>query len=152
MRRRTNNDMKRAGYRRGFSLIEAMVAGALLATSVVGLVSFVYVNFQMTNNSTNMTTASAAARSEIERIRLAGFANAAEGSSTDYYDSTGSYPGSATQTASSVYAVQTTVTSDLLNGTSPATGALRTVCVSVSLVSSGSVVYQTYTALASGGV
>ena len=144
--------IQRRNRRRGLSMIEVLVAGTILATSVVGLVSFGYVNFQMTSKSTNMTAASAVARSEMEQVRLEGFSNAAEGSSTDYYDGNCTYPASTTQTSSSVYSVQTSVTTDLMNGSSPAAGALRTVCVSVSLVSSGQVVYQTYTALAYEGL
>jgi uncharacterized protein (TIGR02598 family) len=146
------NTKTRTNRKSGFPLVETLVAGAILATSVVGLVSFGYVNFQMTSHSTNMTAASAAARSEIEQVRLEGFTNASEGSSTDYYDTNGSYPASASQTSASVYSAQTTVTSDLLNGSVPAPGALRQVKVIVSLVSTGQEVYRTYTYLASGGI
>jgi len=142
----------RARCRRGFSLMEVLVAGLIIATSVVGMMQFAFMDYGMTGQSTNMSAATSIGRSAIEAVRMAGFANAPEGTQTVYYDMNGDYPPATTSSSSSIYAAQTIITSDILNGSTPAPGALRTVQVKVSLISTGQVVYTTYTYLASGGV
>ena len=147
-----NIRFRKARRNSGFSLIEVLVAGLIISTSVVGMMQFAIVDFGLTSKSISMSAACTVGRSAIEAVRLAGFANAVEGTQTTYYDSNGSYPPATTSSSLSTFAAQTTIVSDLLNGSTPAPGALRTVTVTVSLISTGQVVYQTYTTLASGGV
>lgn len=133
-------------------MVEVLVAGVVLITSVVALVQFMYVNYQLTGLAQDISSAYSMARSAVEAVREQGFANAAEGTTTVYYDSLATYPPSTSQVSSSIFSCSTVIVSDSFNGASPATTALRTVTVTVTRISSGLIVYQTTTALANSGV
>ncbi len=143
---------RRARIARGFTMIEVLVAGVILATSVLGLIRFIYVDYNLTSKSGYMGAAYTCGRSAIEEAHLVGFMGATEGNTYEYYDSLGSYPPLATQASGSVYKVTTNVSTDQISLGVPQPHALRTVSVTVALISTGQTIYQTYSALASGGV
>jgi Tfp pilus assembly protein PilV len=138
--------------RRGVTMVEVLVAGVVLITSVVALVQFMYVNYSLTGKAEDISAAYSMARSAVENVHQQGFSNAAEGTTTVYYDGSATYPPSTSQVATSVYSCQTSIVSDSFNGANPATTALRTVTVTVTRISSGLILYQTTTALANQGI
>ncbi len=140
------------GITHGITMVEVLVAGLVLATSVVALVQFMYVNFQLTGKAQDISSGYSMARSAVESVREQGFTNAAEGNTTVYYDGNATYPPSTSKASGSVYSCLTNVTSDTFSGASPATTALRTVTVTVTRISTSQVVYTTTTALANLGV
>ena len=94
------------------------------------------------------------ARQATEQIRQTGFTNTPEGSTSAYYNlSEVSVSAAAT---SARYEVVSSVTSSVtVPGSSPgqpATDALRTVVVTVTLVSSGQVLFQSGCYLVNGGI
>ena len=84
-------------------MIEVLVAGLILITCVVALIQFMYVNFSLTGQAQDLSTAYSMARTAVESVRQQGFSNAAEGSTTVYYDGNATYPPSTSQTNSSAY-------------------------------------------------
>ena len=117
---------------RGITMVEALVAGLVLATCVVGLVQFMYVNYQLTAKAEDISAGYSIGRSAVETVRELGFTNAAEGGTTTYFDQYATFPPkSTTKVGSSIYSCVTTVTSDTFNGANPATTALRTVTITV---------------------
>jgi len=142
---------KRNRRQSGITMVEVLVAGIVLVTSVVALIQFMYVNFALTAKANYISTGYTMARTAVEYVREQGFTNAAEGTTTVYYDANATYPPSTSQVSSSVYSCSTLIASDQLNGSTPAPTALRKVTVTVTLLSSGLIVYQTTTALADYG-
>lgn len=141
--------------RRGFTLVETLVAGLLLSIGIMGLVSIWLVSFRVTENTDNAAIAYNLGRHALERIKLSGFPSAAEGTSDYYYDGNQTV----VSAGSSRFWVTTSVVSDSVeSGTSgqagavPADDALRTVTITVRLQSTAAVLYTTSTYLARAGI
>jgi Tfp pilus assembly protein PilV len=142
---------KRIASHKGITMMEVLVAGVVLITCVVALVQFMYVNFALTGQAEDISSAYSMARTAIETVRQQGFSNAPEGSSTVYYDGSATFPPSTSQVSSSVFSCNTNIVSDIFSGSNPAPTALRTVTVTVTRLSNSLIVYQTTTALADYG-
>jgi len=117
-------------------------------------------SFRVTTNTDDITIGYQLGRQAMERVKMAGFSAASEGSSTNYY--TGDQVLTSSTSPTRRYAVTTNIVSDqVTSGTSgvagavPADGALRTVTITVQLIEGGQVVrtlYQTSTYLAKAGI
>ena len=149
--RKNMSTRKRIQSHSGLTMVEVLVAGLVLVTSVVALIQFMYVNFGLTGRAQDLTAGYSMARTAIELVREQGFTNAAEGTTTVYYDGNATYPPSTSQTTSSVFSCSAAITSDAFSGANPAPTALRTVTVSVTRLSTNAPVYSTTTALANYG-
>lgn len=141
----------------GFTFIELMVAAVIMIIGLMGLINLWIFSYQVTTNTDYAGIAYNLGRQTIERTKMLGFANAPEGTFTTYYD--GDQNQVSQTSGSAVYQVTTSIVSDATQsgspgqiGAVPASSALRTVTVTVSLVSSGKVVYQTNTYLADDGI
>ena len=69
---------KRKQKHSGVTMLEVLVAGLVLVTSVIALVQFMYVNFTLTGRAQDLSTGYSMARTAIESVRQQGFTNAAE--------------------------------------------------------------------------
>jgi Tfp pilus assembly protein PilV len=132
-------------------MVEVLVAGIILITCVVALIQFMYVNFSITGKAVDLTNSYSMARTAVETVRQQGFSNAAEGTTTVYYDGNATYPPSTSKVSSSIYSCTTSIVSDIFSGSNPAPTALRTVTVTVTRLSNSLITYQTTTALADYG-
>ena len=151
--------------RRGVTFIEILIASLILGLMLSSLVRFWYFSFTMTSNADSQGLAYSIARRVMERAKETGFTYTPEGTSVLYYDENGGNESASSMgtvmpdgtTKRPTFAVTTTVVSDRFTTnaqgvTSPALNSLRTVTVTVTLVTSGKVLYQTSTYLARGGV
>src|SRR4051794_25092389 len=81
--------IRRAGRKRkcrGSGLIELLVASLLLCIGLMGLVNTWAFSFRVTQNTDDRGTAYVLARQAMERVKMAGFNGAAEGTATTYYN------------------------------------------------------------------
>ncbi|MCL5283866.1 MAG: prepilin-type N-terminal cleavage/methylation domain-containing protein [Armatimonadetes bacterium] len=141
----------------GFTFIELMVAAVVMTIGLMGLINLWIFSFQVTTNTDYTGISYNLGRQAVERTKMLGFANAPEGTSTTYYDGDQNQVGSGS--GSAVYKVTTSIVSDSVQsgspgqpGAVPSDTALRTVTVTVTVISTGKVVYQTNTYLARGGI
>jgi len=151
--------MKIRGKRRqseyGGTFVEIMVAGVLLSIGLMGLVNVWLFSFRVTTNTDDKVIAYNLGRQAMERVKMAGFTSAAEGSSDEYY--TGDQvltPSGGTWR----FRVTTNIVSDQVKsgtpgvaGAVPADTALRTVTITVRLVGTAEILYQTTTYLVRAG-
>ena len=137
--------------RAAFTLIELLCASTIVGSCVAAIVTTWAFAFNITAQADRYTAGYAIGRSVLEQVKETGFQDTAEGTTTVYYDGTGA-TSSTTATASSAYTVTTVVSSDALNGSSPASTALRTVTITVTHRSSGVTVYTCTTYLARAGI
>jgi Tfp pilus assembly protein PilV len=143
--------------RRGSSFIEVMVAGIIISIGVMALVSMWSFSYRMTMKSEDTGMSYVLARQATEAARIQGFTSAAEGTATTYYS--GGFSVVSGDSASARYKVVTSVTSSAVSsgtigqaGAVPATTAIRTVSVTVSLKSTNEVMHRMATYLVSGGI
>jgi prepilin-type N-terminal cleavage/methylation domain-containing protein len=140
--------------KRGFTMIEALIASALIALSMLALGQLWTFAARVTTDTDDRGIAYSLARLAIETVRETGFTNTAEGSTTVYYDINQNTVLSTAPTRR--YMVVTTVTSSAtVPGSSPvqpSTDALRTVVVTVTLVPTNTVIFTTGTYMASSGI
>ena len=146
---RRNGTARRRG-RRGFSLIEVLVASVVVAVCLAATISMWYFSFGLSVRADMQGVAYNLGRKEMEDVKQAGFQDTAEGTSIVYFDKQGGSE-SATLSSSHVYKVTTVVTSSALSGSSPAPSALRTVTVTVTSLATGQTIYQASTYLARAG-
>lgn len=147
-------DGRRRGCR-GSGLVELLVASLLLCIGLMGLVNTWAFSFRVTQNTDDRGVAYVLARQAMERVKMSGFTNTAEGTSTAYYTA-----GQATTTVGSAYfTVTTSVVSDQVQsgtagvaGATPGPEALRTVTVTVQLSASGQKLFTTSTYLVRAGI
>lgn len=143
---------------RGSTLVEALLASLILGTCLAALISVLYFSNRMTVKSSDMGVAYNLARMTVEGIKQTGFTNTAEvpanSPASTYYDGQMSLQNS--NTSSVRYIVKTTVVSDQTvsgsNPVQPATTALRTVTVKVTVKQTGEEVCRMDTYLANDGI
>ena len=152
------NRPEHTALRRGFSMIEALVASLIVGMSLAAMVSTWYVAFNMSTSTNDQGIACNLARQTIEQIKGTGFSNTAEAPAVSpvvhYFDGNQGNQ-DATPTAAR-YKVSTTVISSATiagsNPTLPDNFALRTVTVTVTLSAKGTVLCQYVTYLTRGGI
>jgi len=141
--------------RRGITLVETLVASLMAGVCLAGITSYWSFAYSLTAQTDQLSVAYNLGRHATEEARETGFSATPEGTSVLYYDNQGGSE-SATLAANHSYSVTTVVSSDLtVNGSSPvqpAPNALRTVTITVTLLSTGRTVYQTSTYFAKAGV
>ena len=140
--------------RRGFSMIEVLVAALIVSVSLAAMISTWYVSMNMTTATSDQGIAYNLARQTIEQIKGTGFSNTAEAPAgtpvIHYYD--GSEVNKDSTPSAARYKVSTTVVSSALVSGSPDPFALRTVTVTVTLYPAGTVLCQCATSLTRGGI
>lgn len=146
----------RSRRQRGAALIELMVASLLLTIGIMALVNMWVFSMRLTIQTDDKAIAYNLGRQAMERVKMAGFTNAAEGTSTTYYN------GNQVQQAgagTARFSVTTSVVSDSVKsgtagqaGAVPADAALRTVTITVRLVNGGTTQYTTSTYLVRAGI
>jgi uncharacterized protein (TIGR02598 family) len=144
--------------RRGDTLMEVLVASLIVGVCVSALVSLWSLSYMLTRDTDDQDVAYTLARQALEAVKQTGFYNTAEAPSsapvTHYFDA--NQTNLDNQSSSARYKVRTTVISDkTVNGSNPVQpqdDALRTVTVTVTLVSGGTALYQTSTYLARAGI
>jgi len=139
----------------GVSLMESLMATLIIAVCLMAIINVFGFAYQMTVSTNDEHAAYNIARDSIEQIRLQGFYNANEGTTTAYYRRDNSFqPGG--QDSNSRYKVVTTVKTDIFtttsSGTYPATDSIRTVVVTVTNLSTGKQVCSMGTNLVSAGI
>jgi len=142
---------------RGFSFIEVLIASMIVGLSLVAMISTWYVSIKMTGETSDQGIAYNLARQTIETIKGTGFSNTPEAPTTapiiHYYD--GSETLQDSNPSAGRYIVTTTVVSSVtVPGSNPVTPdnfALRTVTVTVTLATDGTVLCQFTTYLVRGG-
>lgn len=141
---------------RGVSLVELLIAGLLLSISMMAMVQMWAFAYRVTANTDDKGIAYNLGRQAMETVKMSGFDNAAEGTATAYYNGLQVAQGSS---STARYSVTTSVVSSAvssgtagLSGAVPSTTALRTVSITVSLVSGGTALYQTSTYLVKAGI
>ena len=135
----------------GVTYIEVLVASLIVSISLAAMSSLWYFSYRMSAQTDKQGVSYSIGRRALEEAKQTGFDNTAEGATTRYYDQTGGGE-STTQVTGSIYSVTTSVVSDQLVSGSPAPGALRTVTVTVKLVSTGAIVHTTTTYQAKAGI
>lgn len=137
--------------KRGFTLIEVLVAAVIVSVCLAATVSMWYFSFRMSVNTDAQGAAYNLGRRAMEEVKETGFQDTVEGTATLYYDKLGGSK-SATRVAAHVYSVTTVVTSSKLNGSVPASDALRTVSITVTSLATNQTLYQTSTYLVRAGI
>jgi ABC-type Na+ efflux pump permease subunit len=124
---------------------------------MMGTVSLWTFSFQVTGDTDERGIAYNLGRQTMETVKMSGFQNAAEGAVTVYYD--GMQNAVTQASGNACYSVTTSITSDQVSsgvagqaGATPATGALRTVIITVTFLDTGKTLYQTNTYMARYGV
>lgn len=149
--------MKIRGKRRksehGGTFVEIMIAGLLLSIGMMALVNVWLFAFRVTTNTDDKVIAYNLGRQAMERVKMAGFSSAAEGTTIQYF--TGDQ---AQVTSGYRFKVTTYIVSDQVSsgtpgtaGAVPADSALRTVTVTVQLHPTNETLYQSSTYLVRAG-
>lgn len=140
----------------GISHVELLVAGMLLSIGLAASIKLWTFAYLVTVDTDNVGTAYNLGRQALERVHTLGFSNVAEGATYSYYTAA---PQSTNDATVATYRVVTMVTSSAVTsgvagqaGAVPASTALRTVTVTVSLIRTNAVLYTTTTYLARGGI
>jgi Tfp pilus assembly protein PilV len=140
--------VSRRQLQRGSTFVELLIAGALLSIGLMALCNIWLFSYRVTINTDNSATAYNLGRQSIERAKMAGFYNLAEGTSVLYYD--GSQNNVQPGASNAMFIVTTSVKS---TPAWPNNSALRQVNISVALVSNPSnTLYQTSTYLVRAGI
>lgn len=83
--------------RRGFTLVEILIAVFILAVALIGLVSVTVMIINANDFSRRMTTATTLAKDRVEQVKKLSYNNVTAGTTTDYFNadssagSTGAY-------------------------------------------------------------
>ena len=134
-----------------FTLIELLCASVIVGTCIAAIVSTWAFAFGLTAKSDRQSVGYSLGRRALEEVKETGFQDTPEGTTTVYYNSTGGSR-STTPASNHTYSVTTVVSTDVMNGSVPASTALRTVTVTVTFRSTSTTVYQSYTYLARAGI
>ena len=138
----------RTGGAGGFTIIEALIASLIMASSVMAMISLWNFTFNLTVKADNVGAAYMVGRHAMERVKLAGFDYAAEGATTLYYDQQGGSE-SATQGAQHRMRMVTNIVSD---AGYPSYSAVRTVVITVTVLNTGQTLYTTGATLTKKGI
>jgi len=84
--------IERARNRRGFTLIEIMVAITLLSVGLLGMAGLTVGIMRGNSLSNQVTTATALAQAKMEDIKRVGYSRATGGKSTEDYNNISGYP------------------------------------------------------------
>ncbi len=127
-------------------MIEALIASAILVTTLAGITSMWYVSFNMTNSSDAIGVAYMIGRRQFEYVKqngyqTGGFQLAADGTSTAYFDDAGNVISGTP--SSYIYSAVTVMAT---------TNGLQTVTVTVTSASSNTPLYQSSTYLVKAGI
>lgn len=148
-----------ARFRRqaGITLLEVLASALVVSIALTGAVSLFSSMLTLTRNTRDGSTAAELARHTEEKLRMDGFLNVTEGSTTVYYNSSGTIASaSSTRAGTSYYSVTTTVSTDKTQsstgGSRIAPLALRTATVTVRRLSDNQVLESWGTYFARGGV
>lgn len=140
----------------GISIVELLVAGALLSMGLAACVKLWMFSYLVTTDTDKVGISYNLGRQALEQVRASGFTSAAEGATIAYYSGAPTLLGNS---SGARYKVTTTIVSSAVSsGTAGATGAvpsssaLRTVTVSVQDVSNTTTLYSTHTYLTRGGI
>lgn len=85
------SDYKPIGNR-GFTLIEVLIAGFLLVTALLGVISTTVIIIKSNSLSKTMTTATTLAKDKMEQLKNAGYNGLAPGIVIDYADDNSAVP------------------------------------------------------------
>lgn len=136
--------------KRGFTLIEALVASLIVSVSLMALVTLWRFGFDLTAKTDNLGVAYNIARHEMERVKLQGFDNAQDGATTTYYTAQGAAV--MTAGAGTTYRFQATTTVTTY-GAYSSYDATRSVTITVvSLLPTPVTLYHTGTELTKSGI
>ena len=131
------------------------MATLIVAVCLMAIVSVFGFAYQVTQNTDDQHAAYNFARDSIEQVRLQGFYNANEGTTTTYYNADHSGP-NPTQGANARFKVVTKVLSDRFtttsSGTFPAYDAIRTVTVTVTNLATNNQLCKMGTTLVNAGI
>lgn len=136
------------GRARGFTIIEALIASLIMASSVMAMISMWYFTFGLTVKADNVGAAYTVGRHAMERVKLAGFDYAAEGTTTLYYDQQGGSESTA-QGAQHRMRMVTTISSE---AGYPSYSAARAVVITVTVLNTGQTLYTTGATLTKRGI
>jgi uncharacterized protein (TIGR02598 family) len=143
--------------KRGFSLIEVLVASMVAAVALLGMVRLWSFSFNTTRATDQQGVGYNVGRLALERMKMTGFDYTAEGTVVRYYDAKGTGE-SGTQQQTSAFRLTATVQSDKLayhsqtGETRPAPDALREVLVTVHRLEDSRLVFSGRTNLARSGL
>lgn len=143
--------------KRGFSLIEVLVASIVASVAVLGMVRLWSFSFNTTRSSDQQGVGYNVGRLALERIKMTGFDYTLEGTVVRYYDKEGKGESSVAK-GSSAYKLTMKVETDLLAYHSqtgevrPAPDALRDVTVTVERLEDSRNVFVGKTNLARSGL
>lgn len=137
--------------RRAFTLIEVLIASVVVGVCIAAIVSMWSFAFGLSATADRQSIGYSLGRRAMEEVKQTGFQDSTEGTTTIYYDKTGGSR-SATQASNHMFSVTTVVATDVMNGSSPAPTALRTVTITVNFISTGASVYSCTTYLARAGI
>ncbi len=138
----------RTGGTRGFTIIEALIASLIMASSVMAMISLWNFTFNLTVKADNVGAAYTVGRHAMERVKLAGFDYATEGVTTLYYDQQGGSE-SANKGAQHRLRMVTNIVSD---PGYPSYSAVRTVIITVTVLNTGQTLYTTGATLTKKGI
>jgi hypothetical protein len=126
-----------------------------MSAAAMGVISVFAFAMGMTLTTKDTSEGYNVARATIEQIKVQGFTNATEGTTTVYYNADLSGPNGSSG-ANTKYKVVTVITSDkfaVQNGVSSvAQDALRAVAITVINTVTGATIYQTGTTLCRAGI
>ena len=143
--------------KRGFSLIEVLVASIVASVALLGMVRLWSFSFNATRSSDQQGVGYNVGRLALERIKMTGFDYTSEGGVVRYYSANGTGE-SSTRLASSAFKLEVAVKTDLLGynaetgETRPAPDALRDVLVTVDRLEDNRRVFVGRTNLARSGL
>jgi len=143
--------------KRGFSLIEVLVASIVASVAVLGMVRLWSFSFNTTRSSDQQGVGYNVGRLALERIKMSGFDYTAEGTIVRYYDKEGKGEAKVVS-GTSAYKLTVTVVTDLLghhsetSETRPAPDSLRDVTVTVERLEDSRNVFTGKTNLARAGL
>ena len=141
----------------GTTLPEVLIAGLLLAIGMMALVNVWLFSFGVTTSTDKSAIAYNLGRFAMERVKMSGFNNAAEGSNDVYYDGNENQTTQSSSTAK--YKVNTTIVSSAVTsgtigqaGAVPDPYAYRSVDVTVTDLSNSSKLYESKNYLVRAGI
>jgi len=157
MKIKRNNAIAGRPNQRGFTFVELLVAAMLMSISLMALVNIWAFSYRMTADNDDRGIAYNIGRITIETVKVAGFTNAVEGSTTTYYDAYEAVRATAASPAR--FRVVTSIVSSAVKsgtigaaGAVPADTAYRTVTITVTRLTDSKTLYTTGSYLVRAGI